>query len=172
MSALALATEERASGERIEELRLQTAAELERIGAALSLKPQSFWVDTNGLQVKGDSGNAGKDGGLNPGIVLTVQSDGAKYVVSDAPVSFSFIKGSGRLVDTVTTDEYGQANSSIIGFDDTAEEFVIRASVEYSVDGFTSGFHAHSGISPIFLRHGPRRCLRSNVPNSGMRRIL
>ena len=118
----------------------ETRIELESIGTSLSLQPQAHWLDGDGVQIEGDCLTAGTERGLNPSVILTFTSGTGKYVIADAPVRFSFITGTGRIVETVTTDEYGQANSSILSFDSPSAKHVIRAVVEFSVPGFTYTF--------------------------------
>lgn len=118
----------------------EARTELESIGAALSLQPQAQWLDEGGVQIEGDCLTAGTGQSLNPGVLLTLTAGIGTYVVADAPIRFTFRTGSGAIVGTVTTDAYGQANSTILSFDSPAEKHVIRAVVEFSVPGFTYTF--------------------------------
>ena len=103
------------------------AAELAKIGGRLSLEPAGEWVDPKGTQLAGATRSAGKEGGLNPAVYLFESFGMGKSPVPDASIYFEFVKNAGSLVQLVTTDAYGKANTTIARIDEPGKEAVVRA---------------------------------------------
>jgi hypothetical protein len=118
--------------------------ELNRIGSALSLSAALEWVDREKNQVSASTIDVGTPSARNPSVTLTYSYGGTKTVVSDAPVMFEFLKGEGVLVTPVTTNEYGQANTTITSIANVRAENIVRATVSYRVKGYAYTFKGAS----------------------------
>lgn len=105
----------------------KAAAELARIGGRLTLEPSGEWMDTKGAQVASSTRGAGKEGSLNPSVYLFESFGAGKSPVPDASIYFDFAKNSGSLVQLVTTDAYGKANTTIAKIAEPGKEAVVRA---------------------------------------------
>ncbi len=128
------------NGAKIQNLKEEVESQLVQLGSALNLEPNQEWIDPRGNQINGSTQNIGGENPLQPGVMLTLNTGSGKSVVSDAPIRFQFIKGSGVITGTVTTGEYGQANAAIVRLDNPQTEQVIRASLIYTVKDFTYEF--------------------------------
>jgi hypothetical protein len=118
--------------------------ELTRIGAALNLAAGVEWMDRDKNQRSGDSISVGTPKALNPSVTLTYNDGGTRTVITGAPIVFEFVKGGGTLVTPVTTNDYGQANTTITALDNTKSESIVRATVSYRVKGFAYTFKGAS----------------------------
>jgi hypothetical protein len=118
------------------EIAARAETELVKLGAAIAMESDSIWVDGKGNQIKGSS--LEKD--FNPSIILTIKGDTGRSLISNAPVSFDFVKGSGTLTSLVNTDTFGQASCAIAKFDNPQAENVIRAALTYRVLGLIYRF--------------------------------
>ncbi len=115
--------------------------ELAAIGTVLSLEPGTEWLDVGKNVISVSTTEAGKKGALNPTVTLAVNVGSGRTVVSEAPILFSFIRGSGTLSNAVSvTNEYGVANCLVLSLENPNKEAVIRATVHYTVQGFTYSF--------------------------------
>ena len=105
----------------------KAAAELARIGGRLTLEPSSEWMDPKGTQLAASTRAAGKEGALNPSVYLFESFGAGKSPVPDASIYFEFSKNSGSLVQLVTTDAYGKANTTIAKINEPGKDAVVRA---------------------------------------------
>ncbi len=103
------------------------AAELAKIGGRLSLEPSNEWMDPAGTQLAALTRGVGKDKALNPSVYLFESFGMGKSPVPDAPIYFEFVKNSGSMVQMVTTDAYGKANTTVARIDSPGAEAVVRA---------------------------------------------
>ena len=122
--------------EKADELVFMAEAELKKLGAAISLEADTMWLDSNMSQMTGNTTELN----IQPNIILTIISETGKSLISNAPIYFEFIQGAGTLNNYVTTNSYGQAGCNIIKFENLAEENIVRAYLEYRVDGYTYNF--------------------------------
>ncbi len=114
---------------------------LAKIGSSLTMQAGSEWIDKNKNQITASTLDVGTDKALQPSVVLVYNSGGSgSIVVSNAPIVFRFVKGSGLLTGFVNTNNYGKANCSVAKFDNPQEENVIRATLVYRVKGYTYTF--------------------------------
>jgi hypothetical protein len=114
--------------------------ELTRIGSALSLTAGVEWMDADKNQVPGSTLDIGTPKARSPSVTVTYSYGGSKATVNGAPVVFEFAKGSGVLVTPVTTNEYGQANTTVTSLDSVKTENIVRATVSYRVKGYSYTF--------------------------------
>jgi hypothetical protein len=118
----------------------EAAAALARIGGRLSLEPAGDWIDEKGAQVAALSRPAGKDGIKAPSVYLFENFGAGKSPVPDAPVFFEFSRNSGSIIQLVTTDAYGKANTTVARIDQPGKEAVIRAYPLFRARGKTYAF--------------------------------
>jgi hypothetical protein len=118
----------------------QAATALARIGGTLSLEPSGEWMDPNGTQIAGSARAVGKDGALNPSVYLFESFGAGKSPVPDAPIFFEFAKNSGSMVQIVTTDAYGKANTTVAKIAEPGKDAVIRAYPLFRARGKTYAF--------------------------------
>lgn len=118
--------------------------ELNKIGTALSLSAAVEWMDQDKNQVSGSTLDVGTPNARGPSVTLTYSYGGTKTVVTGAPVMFEFLKGEGVLVTPVTTNEYGQANTTVTSLADVRTENIVRATVSYRVKGYAYTFKGAS----------------------------
>jgi hypothetical protein len=118
----------------------RAAAELSRIGQKLSLEPGSEWVDANGTQIAASTRSAGKAEGRSPSVYLYENFGTGKSPVGDVPIRFQFVKNSGSIVSTVSTDAFGKANTTLASLGDQGSEAVIRAFPVFVSGGKTYAF--------------------------------
>jgi hypothetical protein len=118
--------------------------ELNQIGSALSLSAAVEWTDQDKNQVSASTLDVGTPKARSPSVTLTYSYGGTKTVVSGAPVMFEFAKGEGILVTPVTTNEYGQANTTITSLTNVRTENIVRATVSYRVKGYAYTFKGAS----------------------------
>jgi len=125
---------------KILELAKRAETELTRIEAGFLLQPGSEWLDANENQTTAGSMSAGKPGGLQPKVLLWYNVGGSRIALSGVPVVFEFVKGTGLLSGYTTTNEYGEASVPLGRIDNPNKETVIRATVSYTVKGYTYRF--------------------------------
>ena len=140
VTVLALSREE--GTEEAKRLGAQAEAELVRIGNRLSLEPGEGWITPDGSQAAGASRSVGKEGSLQPAVFLFENFGTAKSPVADAPIRFEFVRGSGVLTASASTDTYGRANAILSRLDTPSGEAVIRAYPAFTVRGFTYAFRS------------------------------
>ncbi len=127
--------------EEIKSIISEAETTLEKLSASLTMQAGSEWIDKNKNQITVSTLNIGTKKTLQPSVVLVYSSGSSgSIVVSNAPIVFRFVKGSGLLTGFVTTNDYGKANCSIAKFDNPQEENVIRAMLVYRVKGYTYTF--------------------------------
>jgi hypothetical protein len=132
------------------ELAKKAETELTKIEAGFLLMAGAEWLDANGNQIAGSSFTVGKGDSLNPKITLWYNVGGSRIAVSAVPVIFEFIKGSGLLTGYLRTNEYGEASVPLAKIDNPNKETVIRASVVYTVKGYTYRF-AQTKLEFVYL---------------------
>ncbi len=142
------------SNPEIEQVIHKTETELSKVGAGLSMETGLEWMDENKNQISASSIDIGSNKGMNPSIILTLNYGAGKALVSGAPIFFEFVKGSGLLTGFVATNEYGQANSSLVRLDNPNEEGIIRAVLNYRVKNYSYSF---KGIERDFVYVPPAR---------------
>ncbi len=114
---------------------------LEKLSASLTMQAGSEWIDRNKNQITASTLDIESKNPLQPSVVLVYNSGSSgSIVVSNAPIVFKFVKGSGLLTAFVTTNNYGKANCSVARFDNPGEENVVRAMLVYRVKGYTYAF--------------------------------
>lgn len=118
----------------------QAAKELAKIGGRLSLEPSSEWMDPKGAQIAGATRSVGKEGALNPSVYLFESFGSGKSPVPDASIYFDFVKNGGSLVQLVTTDAYGKANTTVAKIEEPGKEAVLRAYPLFRARGKTYAF--------------------------------
>jgi hypothetical protein len=138
----------------VEDIADKAKAELTRLGAALSLDSGMEWLDVNKNQLTGSVLDAGSPKGIQPSVILSYNMGRGKTLVAGAPILFEFVKGGGVLTASVSTNDYGQATCSIARLDSQSAESVIRASLVYTVNGFT---YRMQGVERDFVYVPPSR---------------
>ncbi|HUW41555.1 MAG TPA: hypothetical protein VMV90_11140 [Rectinemataceae bacterium] len=128
------------------------AAALSRIGQSLSLEPGSEWVDAAGTQTAAGTRGVGSGSGRSPSVYLYENFGTGKSPVGDVPIRFQFIRNSGSIVSTVTTDAFGKANTTLASLADPGSEAVIRAYPIVTANGrsysFSSVFRDFAYLPP------------------------
>jgi hypothetical protein len=114
--------------------------ELGKIGAALSLEAGPEWLDEANNQRTASTLDVGTPKALQPSVILTYNMGRGRSLVAGAPIAFAFERGGGSLTAAVNTNELGQATCSLGRLDDVASEQVVRAAVEYRVEGLAYRF--------------------------------
>lgn len=142
------------SGSDVDEIAALAETELAKIGAALSLEAGPEWIDDANNQRTGGTFDAGTPGALQPSVILTYNMGRARSLVAGAPVVFRFERGGGTLTAAVNTNALGQATCSLGRFNDASGEQVVRASVEFRVEGFVYRFE---GVMKDFVYAPPGR---------------
>jgi hypothetical protein len=127
-------------------------AALTSVASALSLDPDPKWMDENHNQRTANVHEIGDPSGLQPSVMLTYGPE--RSIVAGAPIHFEFVKGSGVLTGYVTTNDYGQANCAIARVDSPNSEQIIRATLVYTVGGFSYLFE---GLTREFAYVPPSR---------------
>lgn len=123
-------------------LRDEAEAQLVRIGTRLSLEPGELWIGPDGSQVAGSCRSVGKEGALNPAVLLFENWGSGKSPVADASIRFEFVRGGGALTAVVATDVYGRANAILSRLDSPSSDAVVRAVPVFTERGYTYAFHA------------------------------
>ncbi len=136
VSVLAEREKNPGQSDKADELALMAETELKKLGAAISLEADTMWLDANMSQIAGNTTELN----IQPNIILTIISETGKSLISNAPIYFEFIQGSGTFNNYATTNSFGQAGCNIIKFENLAEENIVRAYLEYRVDGYTYSF--------------------------------
>jgi hypothetical protein len=137
-----------------DDLARKAETELTTIGSALTLDTGTEWVDVNKNQIAGSVLDVGTTKAIQPSVILSYDMGHGRTLVPGAPIRFEFVKGSGTITAYVTTNEYGQANSTIAKLDSQTQEQIIRASLEYTVGGYTYKFQ---GVVKDFAYIPPAR---------------
>ena len=132
---------------------LDTISEIEN---KLSFEVHEKWKNKSGEQIEVLTTSIGGPDAYNPSLMLTMNTGGGRSVVSGIPIQFSFNKGNGVLNATVTTDEYGNANTSILKFDDSSKKQVITAIPVVSRNGYSYTF---SAVTKDFVYVPPERTM-------------
>jgi hypothetical protein len=123
--------------------------ELNKIKASLRLDADEVdWMDEKGNQRNGTTLNIA----LVPSVRLTYNTGGDKWIVANAPIAFTFVKGGGILTGMVNTNELGQASCKIARFENANIENVIRATLTYKEKDFVYTFE---GLQREFLFEPP-----------------
>jgi hypothetical protein len=143
-----------AGGGEADEIAELAETELGKLGAALSLDAGPEWVDASNNQRTASTLDVGTPKALQPSVILTYNMGRGRSLVAGAPIVFRFERGGGALTAAVNTNELGQATCSLGRFDSTASEQVIRAAVEYRVEGFVFRFE---GVLKDFAYAPPGR---------------
>jgi hypothetical protein len=133
------------------EIAARAETELAKLGAALALEADTAWIDAANNQVTARTLDAQR---LMPSVILTIKQSGGRSLVSNAPVQFAFVEGGGALAGTVNTNDFGQANCAIAGFDNPTVEQIVRASLVFKVRGYT---YAFKGVERDFVYAPPLR---------------
>jgi hypothetical protein len=128
------------AGAEADEIASLAETELGKIAAALSLEAGPEWMDEANNQRTASTLDVGTPKALQPSVILTYNMGRGRSLVSGAPIAFAFERGGGTLTAAVNTNELGQATCSLGRFDDVAAEQVVRAAVEYRVEGFVFRF--------------------------------
>jgi hypothetical protein len=115
-------------------------AELTKIGASLSIEPGDAWIADGGKQRSGSTRSIGKSEALQPAIYVYVNFGSGKSPVPDIPIAFEFSKNSGVLINRVTSDSLGRANTTVSSLEKTNIETLIRAYPVFTVKGYTFAF--------------------------------
>jgi hypothetical protein len=134
----------------VQVLALQAEKELTKLGAALALEADTMWLDKGMNQISASS----VDITLQPTVILTITQPTGRSLVSNAPVEFQFIKGSGIISGQANTNSYGQATCNIVRFQNPAAENIIQASVVYKVKGYAYKF---KGVERNFVYLPPAK---------------
>jgi hypothetical protein len=142
------------AGADADEIASLAETELSKLGAALSLEAGPEWLDEANNQRTGSTLDVGTPKTLQPSVILTFNMGRGRSLVAAAPIVFGFQRGGGTLTAAVNTNELGQATCSLGRFDSTASEQVIRAAVEYRVEGFIWRFE---GVMKDFAYAPPGR---------------
>jgi hypothetical protein len=132
------------------ELALRAEKELTKLGAALALEADTVWLDTSMNQKTGST----VDITLQPSLILTINQPTGRSLVSNAPIDFQFVKGTGIISGLVNTNSYGQASCNIVRFQNTAQETIIRASLVFRVKAYTYKF---KGVERDFVYLPPAK---------------
>jgi len=143
-----------AAGGEADEIAELARTELGKIGAALRLDAAPEWLDEKNNQRTGSTRDIGNPKALQPSVILTYNMGRGRSLVAGAPIAFSFERGGGTLTASVNTNELGQATCSLGRFDGVDREQLIRAAVEYRVEGFTFRFE---GVARDFAYAAPGR---------------
>jgi hypothetical protein len=128
--------------------------ELGKLGAALALEAGPEWLDETNNQRTASTLDVGTPRALQPSVILTYNMGRGRSLVAGAPIVFGFARGGGNLTAAVNTNDLGQATCSLGRFDSTASEQLIRAAVEYRVEGFSYRFE---GVMRDFAYAPPGR---------------
>lgn len=143
-----------AAGSDVDEIAGRAGTELAKLGAALSLEAGPEWIDEANNQRTGSTLEVGTPRALQPSVILTYNMGRGRSLVAGAPVAFSFEHGGGTLTAAVNTNALGQATCSLGRFDSAASEQVVRAAVEFRVEGFAYRFE---GVTKDFAYAPPGR---------------
>ena len=133
VSVLAEKSQLSAPSEEAVELARKAEAKLEELASSIAIEADTDWMDENMNQKVAST----IDLMPMPSVILTIRSNIGRSLISNAPVTFEFVKGSGAITGVVNTNDFGQANCSIAAFDNPQEENIIRASLVYRVRGFS-----------------------------------
>ncbi len=128
------------SNKAIDDFAARAKAELTTIGSALVLDASMEWLDENKNQISASILDVGTPKGLQPSVILSYNMGRGRTLVAGAPVIFEFVEGMGTITGYVTTNEYGQANSSVARLDAPNAQSIIRAYLAYTVNGYTYRF--------------------------------
>ncbi|MBN1696841.1 MAG: hypothetical protein JW881_04950 [Spirochaetales bacterium] len=133
------------------ELAVEAEQKLKELEAALSLEVDPSWLDVNLNQVSGSSVDIKRQ----PSVLLTIDTGLGRSLIANAPIAFSFIKGSGILsASVVNTNDYGQANVVVSRFDNANSENIIRAQLFFREHDYLYTFE---GVVRNFIYTPPAR---------------
>ncbi|MFP4432144.1 MAG: hypothetical protein ACLFPV_12910 [Spirochaetaceae bacterium] len=113
----------------------EARARLQELEAAMSLQPADPWIDAGGHQIQGRLLDFETGVGLDPAVLATINLGSGRAAVADMPIAFEAVSGSAALVSPVSTSEYGLANSRVLSVADPYQPLVVRARVEFTIDG-------------------------------------
>jgi hypothetical protein len=122
--------------------------ELTKLQATIALEADPIWLDSALNQKSGSTLYVS----FGPVVILTQRTQTGRSLISNAPIRFEFLKGSGTITQEVNTNEYGQASCTIGSFDSAQKEHVIRASLTVTVGDFV---HRMEGVYRDFLYAPP-----------------
>ncbi len=109
-----------------EEVAQAAQIELAKLQTSIALEADPVWLDDSMNQKVGSTLNIE----LGPVVILTWRTTTGRSLISNAPIRFEFIKGSGTVTEEVNTNSYGQASCGIGSFAQPQKEQVIRASLQ------------------------------------------
>jgi hypothetical protein len=133
------------------ELAKDAETRLNKLKSSLYLEVEPAWLDDQLNQIKGST----IDILPQPSVILTIDTGIGRSLVSNAPVAFTFTKGSGVMNSVVVkTNDYGQANVTITRFDNPNEENIIEAFLYYKEKDFTYPFET---VTRSFIYAPPAR---------------
>jgi hypothetical protein len=135
---------------RASELANQAQTELTKMESAIAIEPDSAWLGDDMMQKFGTT----LDLSLQPAVMITYRGETGRSLVSNVPVSFEFVAGSGILTAVVNTDEFGTASCNIARLDNSQEENIVRASLVIRAEGYTYRF---KGVERDFIYRPPSR---------------
>ncbi|GAB1433568.1 hypothetical protein MASR2M29_21940 [Spirochaetota bacterium] len=116
----------------------EITATLNEIGTRLSLEPHESWLNPDGSQKNADIRSLIKGSALMPAVYLYENYAYVKSPVPDAFIRFEFVHNSGKLTNSVSTDNKGLANTNINSVDNKSMDAIIRA---YPI--FTDGKYSY-----------------------------
>jgi len=131
-----------------EEVAQAAQIELAKLQTSIALEADHIWLDESMNQKVGSTLNPE----LGPVVILTWRTRTGRSLISNAPIRFEFIKGSGTVTEELNTNEYGQAGCVIGAFAQPQKEQVIRASLSITVGNFV---HRMEGVYRDFLYTPP-----------------
>jgi len=131
-----------------EEVAQAAQIELAKLQTSIALEADPVWLDDSMNQKVGSTLNIE----LGPVVILTWRTPTGRSLISNAPIRFEFIKGSGTVTEEVNTNSYGQASCGIGSFAQPQKEQVIRASLTITVGSFV---HRMEGVYRDFLYAPP-----------------
>jgi hypothetical protein len=140
VAALAASREQHNPSQEVRDLAATVQTELTRLETGFLMQAGGEWLDENENQVASSTYTVGKGDALNPTIMLWYNIGGSRIAVSAAPVLFEFVKGSGLITGFTATNEYGEASVPLGRIDNPTQETVVRASLTFTVKGFTYAF--------------------------------
>ncbi len=131
-----------------EEVAQAAQIELAKLQTSIALEADHVWLDESMNQKVGSTLNPEH----GPVVILTLRTQTGRSLISNAPIRFEFIKGSGTVTEEVNTNAYGQASCVIGSFAQPQKEQIIRASLVITVGSFT---HRMEGVYRDFLYAPP-----------------
>ncbi|MBU0934861.1 MAG: hypothetical protein KKI09_00055 [Spirochaetes bacterium] len=114
--------------------------EIAAISARLSLEPHEDWLGPGGEQISASTREILSAKSIMPSVYLYENYGFGKAAIPDAAIRFEFIENNGTLVQTVTTDSFGMANTTISSIESSGRNAHIRAYPVFSNEGFSYAF--------------------------------